>query len=338
MNKSNEIAINLPDKRLNKRYLEMVKGHLQQATTTATGIAVPATVEKSFAVTQATWRFLDNDRVTPLALVEPLRRFARQQLVGTRYALAVIDWSKIDYRKHTAKKDIVQLTHQYDIGYELTSHLLVSTQSGNPIAPIQMHLKTANGFLSTAETAPIADTHHLEQVLPMMRSAAAMEFPTTLVHVIDREADSVFHLREWNAAGFLFLVRGDDRLVHWRGELMKYSTIEKRLEAEGAFCFSREVTIKDKPGIQFVTETEIVLVRPATRQAEGRLVRIPGEALALRLVIARVVDPKSGGILSTWYLLTNVPSEVSAEQIALWYYWRWNIESFFKLLMLVLEE
>jgi len=32
-----------------------------------------------------------------------------------------------------------------------------------------------------------------------------------------------------------------------------------------------------------------------------------------------------------WYLLANVPSEVSAEQIALWYYWRWEIESFFKL-------
>jgi hypothetical protein len=54
----------------------MVKGHLQQATTTATGIAIPATVEKPFAITQATWRFLDNDRVTPLGLVEPLRHFA----------------------------------------------------------------------------------------------------------------------------------------------------------------------------------------------------------------------------------------------------------------------
>jgi len=51
----------------------------------------------------------------------------------------------------------------------------------------------------------------------------------------------------------------------------------------------------------------------------------------LRLVIARVVVPESGEVLSTWYLLTNVPSEVPAEQIALWHYWRWEIESFFKL-------
>jgi len=30
--------------------------------------------------------------------------------------------------------------------------------------------------------------------------------------------------------------------------------------------------------------------------------------------------------------LTNVPPDVSAETIALWYYWRWNIESYFKLM------
>jgi len=54
----------------------MVKGHIQQAMMTATGIVIPANVENSFAVTQATWRFLDNERVTPKALVEPQRNFA----------------------------------------------------------------------------------------------------------------------------------------------------------------------------------------------------------------------------------------------------------------------
>jgi len=310
----------------------MVQGHFQQTPPTATGIAVPANVEKSFAVTQATWRFLDNDRVTPQALVDPLRNFARQQLVGNRYTLAVIDWSKIDYKKHTAKKDIVQLTHEHDIGYELTTHLLVSAENGRPIAPIQMHLKTANGVLSTAEGALPDDAHHLEQVLPLMQDAEAMELPTTLVHVIDREADSVFHWREWTTPGFLLLIRGDDRWARWRGELVKFSTIESRLESEGAFRQSRKVTIKDKPGVQYVAEAEIVLDRPVRRKVKGRCLSFHGATLSLRLVIARVVEPESGKILSTWYLLTNVQADVSTEQIALWYYWRWQIESFFKLL------
>ena len=263
---------------------------MHHAPSTATGIAIPSGIENSFAITQAMWRFFANDRVTPLGLVEPLRHFARQQLAGAHYALAVIDWCKLDYKKHTAKKDIVQISHEQDIGYELTTHLLVSAQNGRPIAPIQMHLKTANGSLSTAETAPASDDHHLPQVLPLMREATAMELPTTLVHVIDREADSVFHLREWNAAGFLFLVRGKDWHVRWRGELVKYSAIEKRLETEGAFHQSRSVTIKGKPGVQYVAETDIVLDRPATSKVNGRVVSIPGEAIALRLVIVQVVE------------------------------------------------
>ena len=78
---------------------------MQQATTTATGVAVPASVENAFAVTQATWRFLANDRVTPAALAEPLRDFAQQQLADDPYVLAVTDWSKLGCKKHTAKKD-----------------------------------------------------------------------------------------------------------------------------------------------------------------------------------------------------------------------------------------
>ena len=36
-------------------------------------------------------------------------------------------------------------------------------------------------------------------------------------------------------------------------------------------------------------------------------------------------------LLSEWLLLSNV-HEAESSEIALWYYWRWKIESFFKLL------
>ena len=39
----------------------------------------------------------------------------------------------------------------------------------------------------------------------------------------------------------------------------------------------------------------------------------------------------TGEILAQWLLITNVHA-VEASEIALWYYWRWKIESFFKLL------
>jgi len=317
---------------------------MQHAKSTAAGVSVPAGFENSFAVTQATWRFFANERVTPQALVEPLRVFASGQIAGMAppantdttalpYVLAVVDWSKLDYKKHSAKHDIVQVSNKQDIGYDLTTQLLVNAQTGQPIAPIQMLMKTAFGTLSTATAEPQTHEHHLEQVLPLMREAEAMKFRATMIHVIDREADSVFHLRAWDAAGFKFLVRGDDdRIVRWRGEHVNIHKIKAQLEAEGAFQQSRNVTIKGKPGVQYVAETEIVLDRPARRKDDGRSVVVPGDAITLRLAMAKVVDPVTGEELSVWHLLTNVPADVSTETIALWYYWRWNIESYFKLM------
>src|SRR5262249_43659117 len=61
-------------------------------------------------------------------------------------------------------------------------------------------------------------------------------------------------------------------------------------------------------------------------------VSISGPPLNLRLIIVQVRD-KNSHTLATWYLLTNAPSTLlSAEQLALCYYWRWRIESYFKLL------
>lgn len=171
-----------------------MKQHFKHAPKTAAGPALPPDTASTFAATQAVWRFLDKDRVSLSKLVEPLIHFAREQ-IHSPYTLAVIDWSKIDYFHHESKKDRIQRTHQYDIGYDLAVHLLVDTNSGRAIAPIGMLMKTSNGFLSTSERSIDNDTPHHNQVLPMMDEAESLGLPTRLVHVIDREADSVYHWR-----------------------------------------------------------------------------------------------------------------------------------------------
>lgn len=41
---------------------------------------------------------------------------------------------------------------------------------------------------------------------------------------------------------------------------------------------------------------------------------------------------ESDRLLASWLLLSNLPASVPAETVALWYYWRWRIESYHKLL------
>ncbi len=82
------------------------------------------------------------------------------------------------------------------------------------------------------------------------------------------------------------------------------------------------VSLRGRTGFLFVGETLVTL----KRKTESR----PDELVTARLVLSQVVDDK-GKELASWYLLSNV-TEVSAQEIAQWYCWRWNIESWFKLL------
>jgi DDE family transposase len=321
------------DARLQKRYLQLVEAHMNVVQAVAAGVKALPGVSQAFAATQAAWRFFANERVTLPKLIEPLREVGRQacQESAAVYVLAVHDWSKLDYDGHKSKTDLTQLSQELDRGYEQTTVLLVDADDGAPLAPMGMEVLSAAGRHTTQAEAPQSRIAHLDQVLPWMEASRCWGLDKPCVHVIDREADSLKHLRAWHAAGHFFLVRADDRRVSFRGRSQLLSQIVQVLSAEGAFQPTGEVLIRGRTGQQSVAEIEVVLDGPAwERTPEGKNRRVPGPALRVRLVIAQVRDAE-GALLAEWLLLTNV-FDVSAASIALWYYWRWRIESFHKLL------
>lgn len=322
------------DARLQKRYLQLVREQMNAAQAVAAGLkALPGTAQ-AFAATQAAWRFFANERVTLPKLVEPLRAVGCQgaSASASPYALLVHDWSKMDYDGHTTKRDLVQLSNEHDWGYELMTALLVDAATGSPLAPMEVTVWAADGLHTTRHGQVQKPVGHLEQVLPTMQASRGWGVAKAFVHVIDREADSVKHFRKWAQDGHLFLVRVDDRRVTYRGESRLLSEIVGTLRREQAFHDTREVNIRGQEGQQFVAEVEVVLDAPGwMRTAKGKKRRVPGQALTLRFIAVQVRD-RQGKLLAEWFLLTNVPGDVAAEQITLWYYWRWRIESFHKLL------
>jgi hypothetical protein len=321
------------EERLQERYAKLVQAHQHAATRTAAGPSHKPGQAEGASERQAGWRFFKNRRVTLPALVEPLRQLARQALADREApcVLAVHDWSTLAYGGHDSKTDRAQLTHENDLGYDLATVLLVDAQNGDTLAPVDLNLRTCDCVHSTRDQAPDL-TDHLAQVLPAMQQSTSWGLPLPLVHVIDREADSVGHFRQWSQDGHFFLVRGDDRLVKWRGQEQLLSEVVAKLEAQGAFQQSREVLYKGHKAFQEVAETEGVLHRPAKQRRSGKQVEVPGPALLLRLVVARVRD-EEGSLLAEWLLLSNVAAEwADASLLALWYYWRWRIESYHKLL------
>ena len=299
-------------------------------------------VAQPLAASQAAWRFYSNGQVTLPGLAAPLIDAARAG-VGQgcdHHALVVLDWCNLHYPQHTRKADRVELAHHDDLGYELLTALVVSDRDGRPLAPVCLDLRAAAGVYTTRQAAVDQPLSSLDGLQPVMAHVAGLGLGRSLVYVIDREADSVGHYRAWAAAGRTFLVRADDtRLVRHGRREKKLLPLAKDLARQGQLRPSREVKFHGKKAWQFVGQTWVVLDRPARthrvtgqgKRRKARHVNVPGPALTLRLVVTEVRD-EGGRVLARWLLLSNAPCEVTAATLALWYYWRWEIESYHKLL------
>jgi hypothetical protein len=321
------------DARLQRRYWQLVQVHMNSPQQVAPGPRALPGISQSFATTQALWRFLANPNVTLPQLVVPLRALGCQgaQQSSSPYALLVHDWSKLSYQGHASKADQTQLSHEDDVGYEMYTALLVDAAQGNPLAPMELNLLSARGVDTTRRQTRLKRMHHLEQILPSMRAARTWKVPRQIVHVIDSEADSQIDFRSWMAEKELFLVRGDfTRHVNWEGESFPLPKLAQTWQDRELFREAGTVSIRGATGIRQIAGAEIVLTNPGRKRTETARIKVSGP-LKLRLVISRIVDADSQ-VMAEWYLLTNVGDDVSDATIADWYYWRWRIESYHKLL------
>lgn len=311
--------------------------HSNNTGSLSAGVKALADSTSTFAHTQAMWRFLGNENVTPQSLSGPLVAACGDALAQCEgdYALCIHDWSRINYGSHTSKKDRLQMTHASDIGYELQSSLLVNAQDGNPLSVAAQNLVSADGvWQSRAAKMQADDQSHLDELSQRIDWIEQQQFAKRLVHIVDREADSVEHLRQWSRAGSDWLVRVKaGSHVRCGDSTMSLSAVAEHLSFEK----TREVLCKGQPCTQWIAGTTVVLARKAQSkrrrvESSGQRVKpVEGEALAVRLVVSQIINV-DGDLVAQWYLLSNVSEHVDDAQLALWYYFRWQIETFFKLL------
>lgn len=86
----------------------------------------------------------------------------------------------------------------YDIGYELQSSLLVNAQNGNPLSGVAQNWVSAEGLWQSRQ-AKIQDDEqtHLDALSDRIDWIEQQQFAKRLVHIVDREADSVAAAMEW---------------------------------------------------------------------------------------------------------------------------------------------
>jgi hypothetical protein len=285
---------------------------------------IARTETSSFATTQAVWRFLNNDRISFEQLNEPILKLARQEILQSqhKYALVMHDWSRLQYYRHGSKSDRQKIQVQNE-GYDLRGSLLVDASTGLPVAPLVQTLTTQTSLLSTLGEKTCEPVTHLNSLVADITQMEHLGLEKTLVHIIDREGDSISHLNAMNNLPARWVIRGvEGRLAEHDGKTKKLINIAHGL------CFKdhAEVEYRGQQAKIAVSEAPVVIKRVS--RAQGEHVRqVP---LHVRLVVVRLSNHEK--TLGYWMLLTNVDAEVQASEIAQWYYWRWSIESFFKLI------
>ncbi len=324
--------------------------HAHSVNAAVTGLSALPGTARPFAAARAMSRFLNNEDVPFHALIEPAQDAIRSVLGaegGGRFALVVHDWRMFNFNAHDSKGDRRRRSHATDVGYELGSALVVDADDGRPLGPMEFRLRVAGGTLSTRPGGAQDTPGRVDELGDVMAAAEGWRLPRELVHVIDREADSVGHYRRWHAAGRLFLVRADaSRVVLREGRERKLDAVVADLAVAGEFADAVDgrgrpviVTLRAGVGRVRTAEATVTLHRPARRTTGEKTAgghkkkeAVPGPPLTLRMIVSRVVGDM-GTVLTEWRLFTNVPAEGAGDAaIGRWYARRWEIETYHKLL------
>jgi hypothetical protein len=214
-------------------------------------------------------------------------------------------------------------------------------EKGNPLGALAQNLASEARIYSTYDDNIDKELTHLEELARRAKYVREnYDINKEMVDIIDREGDSVALMREYHANKWLYLIRAkkshkvylpeEDREVK-QGDLadelglgvymktIKYR-VNKKMEKVNIFVNEIEVTIRRDA-------TKSVL----TEEGKKKVIFTEGEHIKTRLVVERLVD-KDNKVVAQWILLTNVPKEVNSSTIGTWYYHRWKIESYFKLL------
>ena len=303
---------------------------------------------KGLAEVQASSRFYNNPNVTSEELFEPIVDNLKTEIVKqcSKYLLAMSDWSHLDYKKHTSKKELKSENRKdtcMKIGYDLQSTIAVSDVSGEPIAPMVHNLKTKDTVYSTYNNNINMDLTHLEELsqrVKYMNTTFNID-NIQIVQIVDREADSVAFVRDLIENNALFVLRGKgNSKVQYTDEITNTTIDIKQSELADKLPLGKKVKkikYQNKKVTIFANECNATIIRDATKMVKQdngkkKLIKTPGKPVKVRFVVERLVDDKNN-IVATWLLLSNVFDEdITAGTIATWYYYRWKIESYFKLL------
>lgn len=336
-------SVDFNDTRLNRRCQQLV-GELAQQPTKSINQAC-----EDAASVKAAYRFVDNRKVIPAQILLPHKQQTVDRMEPHPVVLAVQDTSFTNHTHHPKTKGLgaIGKKSQGQQGMGLHTTLALTT-SGLPIGILGQQFFTR----------PIGEPSHTPQELAKlpieekesnkwleaMRNACALApKKTNLVHIADREADIYEFMVEAKSLETDFLVRAsfDRRLMpatveseaqENAGEEAQINKLWAKLETQPIAGYK---SVNVEPNQTRKGRTAQVSLRFSQVQLRPprRTDRVL-PPLTIYAVLVREEIPPQGQTPIEWLLLTSV--EVAdldqALELVQWYEYRWQIETFHKIL------
>ena len=295
---------------------------------------------------EALYRFVGNDEVSPSAILAPHRAATVRRCVDAKLVLVAHDTSEFGYP--TAREGMGRVT---DEGVGFFAHFSLAVASGGLRDPLgvlslQTHTRTGKPKRKSGrhtERRPAAERESIRWQKGVDTAEDAMAGQASIVHLMDREADSFSLFAHMVARGARFVVRiranrkldETEKLFEHMSEMKDVISREVPLSARSKISSGGSRKVHPLRGARVATlhfaAGEIRLPVPVQRPKTE--VPLPAE-LTLRVVHVRENNPPAGCEPIDWKLITTEPiDEISdIEAIVDFYRARWLVEEFFKAL------
>jgi hypothetical protein len=176
----------LGDKRLNRRLIDIV-----ETLSAKPAVSVPQACGR-WAKTKAVYRFWDNQRVTPEAILDGHIRSTIERIKKHDCVLLIQDTTNLDFAHHPSTKGLGHLDNLAQYGMKLHTTLAVST-AGVPLGLVdhQMWARPPETFgrSNQRQRRPTAEKESQRWLTSLERAQQRVPETVTVVTIADSEAD-----------------------------------------------------------------------------------------------------------------------------------------------------
>jgi hypothetical protein len=330
----------LDDRRLNKRLVKLMESISENPE-----LSINAACG-SFADSKAAYRFFQNPKITPEAIMASHRLRTKERCADMpKRILIVQDTTDLIYTHFPSTEDLgIKMRSKEGFNHDVRGVMLHTSfaisSEGVPLGILKQttftydQIKAKRGQTETFvrginKTVPIEEkaSHRWIEHLKDAKENC-QDFKCQVIHVADRECDIYEFLQVAIDEKSQFVVRSNANRRTYEGRVKDSSTLDEKLSRSAKL--GTIIIQKDSKDHTCHIRSITTSLRPPQRSREAKSIRL--EPLSVGVVEVREVSDNGDPI--HWRLLTNLPVNTFEEacEIISIYRQRWSIECFHRIL------